>query len=103
MVTFLDKEEAQGTSVSLDSTDETDEDAKLVNEDEEAVEVEEAASRKHILKFVAASFSWQRGNNNNVLHSLDLSIPSGALTVIIGEIIQIHRDIKRLQLSDSRK
>ena len=84
-MTFLDKEEAQGTSVSLDSTDETDEDAKLVNEDEEAVEVEEAASRKHILKFVAASFSWQRGNKS-VLHSLDLSIPSGALTVIIGEI-----------------
>ena len=38
MVTFLDKEEAQGTSVCLDSTAETDEDAKLVNEDEEAVE-----------------------------------------------------------------
>ena len=84
-MTFLDKEEAQGTSVCLDSTAETDEDAKLVNEDEEVMEVEEAAGRKNILKFVGASFSWQRGNNN-VLHSLDLFVPSGALTVIIGKI-----------------
>ena len=84
-MTFLEKEEAQGTSVCLDSTAETDEDAKLVNEDEEAVEMEEAAGRKNILKFVGASFSWQRGNNN-VLHSLDLFVPSGALTVIIGKI-----------------
>ena len=86
-MTFLDKEETQGTSVCLDSTGESDEDAKLVNEDEEAVEaeVEEAAGRKNILKFVGASFSWQRGNDN-VLHSLDLFVPSGALTVIIGKI-----------------
>ena len=84
-MTFLDKEEAQGTSVCLDSTGESDEDAKLVDEDEEAVDVEEATGRRNILKFVAASFSWQRGNDN-VLHSLDLFVPSGALTVIIGNI-----------------
>ena len=87
-MTFLEKEEAQGTSVCLDSRAESDEDAKLVNEEEEVVEEEEAASRKNLLRFVAASFSWQRGNCN-VLHSLDLVIPSGALTVIIGKIIHL--------------
>ena len=81
-MTFLDKEEALGTSVSFDSTAQSDEDAKLVNEDEEAVEVE-ADNSKNIVKFVNASFSWQRGNNN-VLHDLNLFIPSGCLTVIIG-------------------
>ena len=90
-MTFLEKEEAQGTSVCLDSRAESDEDAKLVNEEEEVVVEEEeegAASRKNLLRFVAASFSWQRGNCN-VLHSLDLVIPSGALTVIIGNIIHL--------------
>ena len=90
LVTFLEKEEAQGTSVSLDSSAESDEDAKLVNEEEEVAEEEEeeAAGRKNLLRFVGASFSWQRGNSN-VLHSLDLVIPSGALTVIIGKIINL--------------
>ena len=85
LITFLEEEEAQGTSICLDSTVEKDEDAKLVNEDEEMVQTEETTCRKDILKFVGASFSWQRGDSN-VLHSLDLFIPSGALTVIIGKI-----------------
>ena len=94
-MTFLEREEAQGTSVCLDSPSESDEDAKLVNEEEEGVEEEEVAGRENILKFVAASFSWRRGNCN-VLHSLDLVIPSAALTVIIGKIgVKLNLNRKR--------
>ena len=94
-MTFLKREEARGTSVCLDSPSESDEDAKLVNEEEEVVEEEEVEGRKNILKFVAASFSWQRGNCN-VLHSLDLVIPSAALTVIIGKIgVKLNLNRKR--------
>lgn len=86
LLNFLDKEEALGTSVSLDSTAQTDEDTKLVNEEEEEEVVDvDAAMDNNILKFVNASFSWQRGDKN-VLHNLDLVIPSASLTVIIGKI-----------------
>ena len=83
MLNFLDKEEALGTSVSLDSAAQTEEDTKLVDDDEE--EEIEADKRKIILKFVNASFSWKRGNPP-VLHSLDLVIPAASLTLIIGEV-----------------
>ena len=85
MLNFLDKEEALGTSVSLDSAAQTEEDTKLVDDDEEEEEEMEADKRKIILKFVNASFSWKRGNPT-VLHSLDLVIPAACLTVIIGEV-----------------
>ena len=84
MLNFLDKEEALGTSVALDSAAQTEEDTKLVNDDEEEEEME-VDKRKIILKFVNASFSWKRGNPP-VLHSLDLVIPAASLTVIIGEL-----------------
>ena len=53
---------------------------------EQKVQEVEAERGQNILKFVNASFSWQKGASN-VLHSLDLSIPSAALTVIIGKIL----------------
>ena len=41
--------------------------------------------RKHILRFVDASFSWMEGGPT-ILQNLTLNIPNGELTVIIGEI-----------------
>ena len=85
--TFLDKQEALGTYISLDTSTQVDEDERLVKEDEEEEpqKVMECPNikRTHILKFTDASFAWQKGNKN-VLHNLNLTIPNGELTVIMG-------------------
>ena len=41
--------------------------------------------RKHILRFVDASFSWMEGGPT-ILQNLTMNIPNGELTVIIGDI-----------------
>lgn len=85
LLTFLDKQEAIGTFVSLDSSHQQDEDEKLEKEDEEEdnTSVEYPPKNKNILRFTDASFAWQKGSRN-ILHNLNLIIPSGGLTMIIG-------------------
>jgi len=82
LLTFLDKQEAVGTSVSLDSSHQRDEDEKLEKEDEDD-DVANPPKNKHLLRFIDASFAWQPGSHN-ILHNLNLIIPSGGLTIIIG-------------------
>ena len=85
--TFLDKQEALGTYIALDTSTQADEDERLVKEDdeEEPQKVNECPNIKRtlFLKFTDASFAWQKGNKN-VLHNLNLTIPNGELTVIMG-------------------
>ena len=84
ILTFLAKQEAVGTSVALDSVSQSAEDDKLVAEDEDDPQEEETfVKRKFILKLSDASFAWKEGSQN-VLHNLNLTIPNGALTIIIG-------------------
>ena len=82
LLAFLDKQEAVGTFVSLDSSHQEDEDEKLENEDEEE-EIENNPKAENILQLRNASFAWQT-NSRDILHNLNLIIPSGGLTMIIG-------------------
>ena len=80
---FLDKQEATGTSISLDCGGQSEADEELAQEDEDRVEGETGEERSHILRFTGASFAWRKGGPT-VLHNLNLVIPNGELTVIIG-------------------
>ena len=80
---FLDKQEATGTSISLDCGGQSEADEELAQEDEDRVERETGEERSHILRFTGASFAWRKGGPT-VLHNLNLVIPNGELTVIIG-------------------
>ena len=80
---FLDKQEATGTSISLDCGGQSEADEELAQEDEDKVEGETGEERSHILRFTGASFAWRKGGPT-VLHNLNLVIPNGELTVIIG-------------------
>ena len=83
---FLDKQEATGTSISLDCGGQSEADEELAQDDEDKVEREtgeESCQRSHILRFTGASFAWRKGGPT-VLHNLNLVIPNGELTVIIG-------------------
>ena len=85
---FLDKQEAIGTSISLDCGGQSEADEELAQEDEDRVEREtgeEQSQRRHILRFTGASFAWRKGGPT-VLHNLNLVIPNGELTVIIGRV-----------------
>lgn len=85
ILSFLDKQEAVGTSVALDSSSQSLEDEKLEAEDEDDVVDEETfIKRKFILKLTNASFTWKKGTPN-VLCDINLAIPNGALTIIIGK------------------
>ena len=92
--TFLDKQEAVGTYIDLDTSNQVDEDERLIKEEdeEEPEKVNECPIIKttHILRLTDASFAWQKGCEN-VLHDLNLTIPNGDLTVIIGsQTIRCH-------------
>ena len=82
---FLDKQEATGTSISLDCGGQSEADEELAQEDEDRVERETGEERSHILRFTGASFAWRKGGPT-VLHNLNLVIPNGELTVIIGRV-----------------
>ena len=80
------KHEATGTSIALDSSSQYDEDEKLIKEDEDAhqpASEESIVKQKNILRLVDASFTWNRGSPN-VLHNINLVIPNGHLTIIMG-------------------
>ena len=80
---FLDKQEALGTYIALDTSSQADEDDRLVMEDDEEEPQKVSFKRTHFLRFKEASFAWQKGNAN-VLHNLNMTIPDGELTVIMG-------------------
>ena len=85
ILSFLDKQEAVGTSVALDSSSQSAEDEKLEAEDEDdPVDEESFIKRKFILRLSNASFTWKKGTPD-VLSDINLAIPNGALTVIIGK------------------
>ena len=82
------KQEATGTSIALDSSSQYDEDEKLIKEDEDANQPsaeESIVKQKNILRLVDASFTWNQGSPN-VLHNINLVIPNGHLTIIMGMI-----------------
>ena len=77
-----------GTSIALDSSSQYDEDERLIKEDEDTQQPtaeDGIVTRKHILKLVNASFTWNNGSPN-VLHDINLMIPNGHLTIIIGSV-----------------
>ena len=77
-----------GTSIALDSSSQYDEDERLIKEDEDTQQPtteDGIVTRKHILKLVNASFTWNNGSPN-VLHDINLMIPNGHLTIIIGNV-----------------
>ena len=82
---FLEKQEALGTYIALDTSSQADEDDRLVKEDDEEDPQAVSFKRIHILRFTEASFSWQKGNES-VLHNLNMTIPDGELTVITGMV-----------------
>ena len=85
---FLEKQEALGTYIALDTSSQADEDDRLVKEDDEEDTQAVSFKRIHILRFTEASFAWQKGNES-VLHNLNMTIPDGELTVIIGLVQSI--------------
>ena len=87
------KQEATGTSIALDSSSQYDEDEKLIKEDEDAhqpASEESIVKQKNILRLVDASFTWNRGSPN-VLHNINLVIPNGHLTIIMGIIYHTQK------------
>ena len=82
-----------GTSIALDSSSQYDEDEKLIKEDEDAQQPtseDGIVKRKHILRLVNASFTWNHGSPN-VLHDINLVIPNGHLTIITGNISPLSK------------
>ena len=79
---FFSRPESYGTCIALDKNDHLEEDKKLDQDNDEDPSTEKSA-KKFICGLTDASFRWT-DSSPDTLHSLNMTIPEGVLTVVVG-------------------